>query len=610
MPIIEFANYEPDKVDLSNGVNVATNVFPGAIGFKKVPSYAAFSETVGARPIGAITVKDSDRNVFNYVGTTSKLFQLSTGSTWIDSSGTTFTTADGDRWEFVQWKNKVIATNFAQTPRQITIGGSLFNILTTALRARHVAVVRNFVVFANTFDTSDGNVPWRVRWSAIDDETDYTVSPVTLSDFQDLKGNGGQVTKVVGGEFGVIFQERAIWRMSFVGSPAVFQFDNVLRSRGTRAPGSVVAAGDNIFFLSQDGFEILINGTETRAIGSGRVDKTFFEELDVDNIDRIVGAADIKNNRVLWAYPGPGNVDGRPNRVIVYDWSFDRWSIIEDDFHLLTQAATTGVSLDDLDSLEVSQGGEQTTNGTFATDSDWTKGTGWTISGGTAKKAPGTASDLEQAGVDITDGQFYYVVIDVSDITAGQLDVKLAGYTAKSIISDAIYMFTGKAGSGGNLITLSADSSFDGNVSSISVLQTSIDIMNISLDSDDFVGGAFQLGAYNEDFRLGSFNGAAMAATITTIESQLVNGRRARIFGMRPLVNATMGQPITTNIEIGRRNTLADVINFGPPTATQNTGRYARRSNGRYHRFRLSITGEFEDAVGIEVEAVTAGGRR
>lgn len=36
------------------------------------------------------------------------------------------------------------------------------------------------------------------------------------------------------------------------------------------------------------------------------------------------------------------------------------------------------------------------TNGTFDTDSDWTKGTGWTIGGGEATHAAGTGSDLTQ----------------------------------------------------------------------------------------------------------------------------------------------------------------------------------------------------------------------
>ncbi len=41
-------------------------------------------------------------------------------------------------------------------------------------------------------------------------------------------------------------------------------------------------------------------------------------------------------------------------------------------------------------------GAELFLNGTFATDTNWTKGTGWTISGGTGNKAAGTAGTISQ----------------------------------------------------------------------------------------------------------------------------------------------------------------------------------------------------------------------
>src|SRR5690606_30942078 len=126
-------------------------------------------------------------------------------------------TGDEERWEFAQWKNKCLAVNFSDNPQQIIFGGSEFSDLTSALKARHIAVIRDFVVMANTNDGVDGNVPSRVRWSAFNDETDWTVSASTLAGSNDLKT--AEVSRIFGGEFGVIFQPGAVWRMSFVGSP-------------------------------------------------------------------------------------------------------------------------------------------------------------------------------------------------------------------------------------------------------------------------------------------------------------------------------------------------------------------------------------------------------
>ena len=62
-------------------------------------------------------------------------------------------------------------------------------------------------------------------------------------------------------------------------------------------------------------------------------------------------------------------------------------------------------------------GSELVVNGTFDTDSDWTKGTGWTIGGGVATHAAGTGSDLEQSGA-LTAGKVYVLTLDVTAVRA------------------------------------------------------------------------------------------------------------------------------------------------------------------------------------------------
>ena len=61
--------------------------------------------------------------------------------------------------------------------------------------------------------------------------------------------------------------------------------------------------------------------------------------------------------------------------------------------------------------------GNLVTNGGFDTDTDWTKGTGWTIAAGVATHAAGTAAYLQQ-NVDIDLGRKYTFTFDVANIVS------------------------------------------------------------------------------------------------------------------------------------------------------------------------------------------------
>lgn len=90
------------------------------------------------------------------------------------------------------------------------------------------------------------------------------------------------------------------------------------------------------------------------------------------------------------------------------------------------------------------------TNGTFAADSDWTKGTGWTISGGTASAATST-DDLSQT-ITLIEGVDYEVTFTVSGHSAGTLQVEVNGTAGTTRSGDGTFTETIKAGSSGGLV--------------------------------------------------------------------------------------------------------------------------------------------------------------
>jgi len=353
--IIKFGEWTPDVPPLGNqGLATAKNVIPTEYGYGQFSSLASFSSALDAYCRGAVSMSDVDGAVHTYAGNASKIYRL-VGATMTDSSkGGGYACTTESYWEFAKFGNTCIATNFDDAIQAVTLGGTTFaNLDASAPQARHIAAVRDFVMVGNTYDGVDGNMPHRVRWSAFGDSTDWTVAAATQADYQDLEGNGGWVQAVVGGERAIIFQERAIWMATYVGSPAVFQFDKIEDGRGAFAPRSVVQVGGIIFFLSDNGFYAM-SGGQSFPIGSGKVDRTVLEEINENYLYRVTATYVPKDKVIVWSYPTEQSVNGVPDKIVMYNWAAKKWAFAELDHELVFPAMSVGTTLDGLDSISSS----------------------------------------------------------------------------------------------------------------------------------------------------------------------------------------------------------------------------------------------------------------
>ena len=120
-------------------------------------------------------------------------------------------------------------------------------------------------------------------------------------------------------------------------------------------------------------------------------------------------------------------------------------------------------------------GSEEVTNGNFATDSDWTKGTGWTISGGLASSdgSQGGTSGLTSStisGLNNKGSLLLEVIVD--SVTAGTLYATLQGTGGLDIInisSAGTYKVLCETTDVNAQITLGASVDFVGSVSLVSL---------------------------------------------------------------------------------------------------------------------------------------------
>lgn len=107
------------------------------------------------------------------------------------------------------------------------------------------------------------------------------------------------------------------------------------------------------------------------------------------------------------------------------------------------------------------------TNGAFAADTDWTKGTGWTIAGGVADAAGAISTDLEQT-VALVAGASYTVTFTATR-SAGSVTVKIGGTSGTARSSSATFSEVIVAGSSNSLIEFSG-SGFTGTIDDVSIV--------------------------------------------------------------------------------------------------------------------------------------------
>ena len=129
---------------------------------------------------------------------------------------------------------------------------------------------------------------------------------------------------------------------------------------------------------------------------------------------------------------------------------------------------TVGLVLDKSKGLVL--GSELVSNGGFDSDTSWTKGTDWTISGGVATKVAGTGSGIEQT-VALTAGKTYQITFTAT-VTAGGMNAAFYGGTP---VSGPVHAASGTytvrlvALTGNNLLAFIGGATFAGTIDNISV---------------------------------------------------------------------------------------------------------------------------------------------
>jgi len=341
---VTFGEWMPDQSGISGSLTDAKNVVSQAIGYGPFPTPVSFSSAAAENLTSLYAAKAPDSNTYFFAAGLSKIYTVS-GSGTLTQVNTGLTTGANDRVRFTQFGKSVIICNNAEKLKSWVLGTSttFAEVSASAPIAKFITVVRDFVVCANTLETTQQQ--YRVRWSAINDETDWVENVNTQSDYQDIP-DGGQIMGIRGGEFGLVLLERSIHRMTYVGTPFIFQFDNISRNKGCMVSGSVAQYQGITFFLSDDGF-YMCDGQQVVPIGAEKVDRFFLSDASESDYPTMSAAIDPVRKLVIWNYK---SVDAT-RKLMIYNFQTKKWTYGDANTDYLGEASSGASTLEELDSI-------------------------------------------------------------------------------------------------------------------------------------------------------------------------------------------------------------------------------------------------------------------
>ncbi len=360
MAITQFGEWLPDRGEMSNpGLLELENLVPMADGYRTQADFVADPNrtTLDAPIQGAFSGRTLGGQSYTVAGTATKLYKL-LGADWVDASstGSPYGLSSEGRWSFDQHGGFVIATNREDPPEYLDVDGAAPDFVALHADASYASIVfthRNFVILCdiegrgvnNGIDVQEAGLHWSgadlpLSWPEVGTDAAADVQ----SDYQVLAGPGGRITAgVSAGEYALIFRERQVWRMDYVGGTTIFAFRKLDNRRGCILQDCAIAAGGMTYFPSEDGW-MACDGARVIPIGHEKVDRWWRANQNWARTTGSMVVRDPQNRSVLWGIC-LGTSDF-PSTMLGYHYDLGYWYQIKRGLQWLVTLEPVGELLD------------------------------------------------------------------------------------------------------------------------------------------------------------------------------------------------------------------------------------------------------------------------
>ena len=245
------------------------------------------------------------------------------------------TYSNSPRWQSAQIGAGVIMNNGTEVPEFMFPNGSAFAALTawpTNVTTQCLKPFNSFLIMVGYEDLTN-RYPYTVRWSdeydpaSVPQSWDIT-STTNLAGENVLSGNNGElIDQLTLNDANIIYAERGVFAMTFIGAPLVFAFREIFNDDGIINRGAVAGFFGQHLVVGQNDIYVH-DGNNKRSIVDKRVRRQFFAEL---RDTRSVFCQSIPDRSEVWiCYADDDSSDSQTaNRALVYNWAQDAFTFID-----------------------------------------------------------------------------------------------------------------------------------------------------------------------------------------------------------------------------------------------------------------------------------------
>jgi hypothetical protein len=357
---IPFAEWMPDASDISGMALDAKGVISQAMRYAPLHGLTPYKAGAGiaGRCIGGRGFWSSAGVPAIFLADEIDLYRVMARQPTVVSQAGGYVVDGTSGWQFEQFGDFVVAVNGNVDPQvfDLTSSSAFADLGGNPPLSTAVWRVSNQLCLANGRTLSV---------SGFNDVTNWNYETATQGVQVDVDQLGGNIQTGVGGEVGLIFQERGIIRMTYVGPPTVFQLSTIEWRHGAISRDAVSPYGRQVFYVSETGFHVT-DGLSSTPIGANKVDKWFADNLNYSARNRVSCAVDFARKLWLIAFPTGGNV--WPDHLLIYSMADNRWTHDEIETQHILEMPREVVSVDDADAIIAIAGSDVVDDITLSVD--------------------------------------------------------------------------------------------------------------------------------------------------------------------------------------------------------------------------------------------------